>query len=510
MGAYRHHLATGAMTAGLNTLLPQFIERIEDGLLVLDSEWRVSYCNAAAERHLEVARDSLLHRPLCDVVPPLRATAAYQHGRKVFATGKPCELVQHHPLHQHQRFDVWIYPAGEGEIAVQFRDASRQRRQDPAVRQQSRILEAVRDGYIGVDADWRVAYINRAARMLLRLPRREAVGAKLWSLLPGDSAEIEGALRATMLDAQPRHLRHISPLGEVFRGRAFDLWTSPLADGGISILFQDVTDHLQREKELARYAAEAQEANRAKDRFFAAVSHELRTPLNAIVGYTYLLTSDAYGALPDEARRAASRAETCAQHLGWLVDDLLLLTSTEIDRIEITPTRVHLRDLLPETLQLARHQAEAKGLEFAIDLPDGLPPVETDAGRLRQLLNALVSNAVKFTAAGSVRISAAAHDERAAGTHAEPPGTEDGSGWVEIVVADTGPGVADADRERIFAPFEQLGDPSRSASLRHGVGLGLAVARQLSHLLRGELWLEPGSGRGSRFHLRLPCSPLAG
>jgi signal transduction histidine kinase len=499
----------GAMTARLNTLLPQVVERIEDGLLVLDSECRVTFCNAAAERHLGVERDSLLHRPLCDAVPPLRATAAHRHGREVLATGRPCELVQHHPLRQHQRFDVWISPAGGGAIAVQFRESSR-RGQDPAVRQQSRILEALRDGYIGVDADWRVAYINRAARMLLRLPRREALGADLWSLLPEDTAEIEGALRSTMLDAQPRHLRHISPLGDVFRGRAFDLWTSPLADAGISILFQDVTDHLQREKELARYAAEAQEANRAKDRFFAAVSHELRTPLNAIVGYTYLLTSETYGALPAEARRAASRAEICAQHLGWLVDDLLLLTNAEIERIEISPVPVRLQELLSNSLQLARHQAEAKGLEFAMDLPDSLPPIETDPDRLRQLVNALVSNAVKFTTAGSVRISAAIHEEGAAGTPAGPPGVDVTYGWIEIVVSDNGPGVSEADRERIFAPFEQLGDPSREASLRHGVGLGLAVARQLAHLLGGELWLEPSSGRGSRFHLRLPRRPPAG
>src|SRR5690606_31008220 len=229
-------------------------------------------------------------------------------------------------------------------------------------------------------------------------------------------------------------------------------------------------------------AAEAQEANQAKSRFFAAISHELRTPLNAIVGYTHLLSTETYGGMPDGARRAAERAGICGEHLARLVDDVLLPTTTEIGRLPVSISPIRLPEYLPGIVEPLRHQAVAKGLDFVLDVPAELPLLHTDPQRLRQLLTALLSNAIKFTSQGRVRTevllhSATDHRMGSCGEYSLFPDRQ-----VEISVVDTGPGIAPENRERIFGPFEQVGDPSRSDSMTRGSGLGLTVARQLARL----------------------------
>jgi signal transduction histidine kinase len=276
---------------------------------------------------------------------------------------------------------------------------------------------------------------------------------------------------------------------DTFRGRFFDVWTRPLAGGGASIVFEDVTTRIERDKDLARYAAEAEEASRAKSRFFAAASHELRTPLHAIVGYTHLLATSTFGPMPPEAERAAERSGMCAEHLARLVDDVLLLSTTEIDRLRIAPVRMAPAHFLHTTLEPLRVQAEAKGLRFVIAAPDGLPELESDPDRLRQVLQAVVGNAVKFTPRGSVSVEARAG----------------GSGAFEFRVADTGPGIPADERERIFEPFEQLCDPSRTDSVNRGTGLGLTIARQLTTRLHGTLVVEDeATDAGTVFRLRVP------
>ncbi len=366
------------------------------------------------------------------------------------------------------------------------------------------LLESIRGGFVAVDGDWRVIYLNPTAESLLRLSRDRAQGSSIWSWLPRVPTAIGEALRGTMEDGIQRHLRDVRPEGRVFRGRVFDVWTHPVAGGGISILFDDVSERVQREKELARLAAEANEANDAKSRFFAAISHELRTPLNAIVGYTHLLSTSTYGEMPESACRAAHRASVCAEHLARLVDDVLLMTTTEIGKLQVLPSELRVQELVPNILEPLRQQAESKGLQFEIHIARDLPVLVTDSQRFRQVVVALVSNAVKFTDSGEVRVDVE--------LRGDPLGATDDRGeyvlfpepQVEIRVTDSGRGIAPDDRERVFGPFEQIEDPARSKSMVRGTGLGLPIARQIAGLLRGELRLMESSEQGSLFVLRLP------
>jgi PAS domain S-box-containing protein len=490
------------------------LEALADGFFMLDAEWRVSYWNGAAERFLQVPREGAPGRVLWELLPALKRSELGRHLRRVMATRQPVEsLVPHLPDCCEGYYSVRAAPLEDGGLAVHFRDATDETK---LADRYSQLLEAIRDGFIAVDHDGSIVYINHVAERLLRLPRDRALGMQIWALVPRRPEEIEKSLRATLKDALPRRLRRVRPEGNVFRNHFFDLSIHPLPGGGISVLFQDVTRRVQREKDLSRYAAEAEEANLAKSRFFAAVSHELRTPLNAIVGYTHLLSTDTYGDLPSPAVRAASRASLCAEHLAQLIDDLLLMTTGEIDQLPVSPTPLSLQESLPAVLEPMRQQAEAKRLKFRLELAPDLPAIETDPGRLRQLLHTVLSNAIKFTSRGTVSIHAfGLADPASAGQNqANPPSAPvaaldvvDGVGiphGVRIRISDTGPGIPPEARERVFEAFEQLGDPSRTDSLQRGPGLGLTVARRLARLLQGSLSLESTSERGSVFCIDLP------
>jgi PAS domain S-box-containing protein len=464
------------------------LEALADGFCTTDPDFRVTYWNPAAVRLFGMDAEDVVGRPLGQVLPELaggelseRLWRAAEDGGAVHVT-----MTSDRELFA-RRMRVTVTPMVEGALAIHFRDVTGEER---LAEQYAQLLESIRDGFIAVDREWRIVYVNRAAELLVLLKRERAIGAGLWGILPLRPEALAEALRATMQDREPRTISALRPEGRIFRDRVFDVRIDPLPDGGVSILFEDVTERLAKEVELARLAAEAEEANRAKSRFFAAVSHELRTPLNAIVGYTHLLATNTYGDVPDGASRAAERASVCAEHLARLVDDVLLLTTAELERLPVFPVPIDLAGFLPGILAHLAQQAEAKRLDLRVEVEAGLAPIAADPDRLRQIVTALVANAVKFTSRGAVVVSA---------------GT--GTNGVEIRVEDSGPGIDRAERERIFAPFEQIGEEARSDSLNRGTGLGLTVARRLARLLGGAIRVEESALGGAAFVVALGERP---
>jgi signal transduction histidine kinase/AmiR/NasT family two-component response regulator len=239
-----------------------------------------------------------------------------------------------------------------------------------------------------------------------------------------------------------------------------------------------------------REQAEALErAISERSRFFASMSHELRTPINALIGYNQLLETGTYGDLSEAQLAAIAKVGRSARHLLELINDILDISKIEAGKLEVAPEPTDVGALLYDTATSVELQAAEKGLDFRIEAPRSLQVV-TDPARVRQIVLNLLSNAVKFTDQGSVRVEAAGH--------------EDG-GLVEIRVVDTGPGVGEADRARIFEEFEQV----EGSAARGGTGLGLAISRKLAGLLGGELYLESELGAGSTFILRLPRAARA-
>jgi signal transduction histidine kinase/CheY-like chemotaxis protein len=242
----------------------------------------------------------------------------------------------------------------------------------------------------------------------------------------------------------------------------------------------------RRTRELAQERDSAHAASRAKTRFLAQMSHELRTPLNTVLGFAELLRrTPEVGAL---GRDWGNRIHRSARHLLCLIDDLLDIAAIEAGRAKLAAAAVDLHTLVLDVDHAAQRAAAAKGLGYRSEIADGLPAcIATDGRRLRQLLHNLLDNAVKYTDAGEVILRAGSLPDDAPGV------------WLEV--EDTGRGIPEAERERLFRPFEQLhpGQP--------GSGLGLAICQEIAKLLAGRLTLDSAPGRGSRFRFELPLAP---
>jgi len=231
--------------------------------------------------------------------------------------------------------------------------------------------------------------------------------------------------------------------------------------------------------------AEAEEANRAKSDFLARMSHDLRTPLNAIGGYADLVQMGIHGPVTPAQDEAMGRIRRAQQHLLALINDILSFARLEAGQVRLELETVEVAHAFLELQPLAEPLAADKGLRLEVERPAAGLRVRADRDRLAQVLLNLLSNAVKFTESGSVSMAA-----------------EDTGTGVAIRVTDTGPGIP-ADRlEEIFDPFVQAGNSS--AARRQGVGLGLAISRELARMMEGTLSVSSTPGEGSTFTLTLP------
>ncbi|MCE1186352.1 MAG: HAMP domain-containing histidine kinase [Rhodocyclales bacterium] len=258
--------------------------------------------------------------------------------------------------------------------------------------------------------------------------------------------------------------------------------------GELARSFNAMADEVQasfgRSEEARR---RAEEANKLKSDFLANVSHELRTPLTGILGYSELLSMDLQN---PEQQEFAATIHSSGQHLLDVVNDLLDLAKIEAGRMELKPQPLPLVRSVQEIANTHRPHAEAKGLTLVLELAPDLPEtVLADGQRLRQVLNNLLNNAIKFTDNGRVCL-----DVRHAGD------------CLRLAVIDTGPGIPHAAQGLIFEKFRQADQFSTRS--HGGTGLGLALARELAHLMGGELDLVSEPGQGATFTLTLPLGPL--
>jgi len=264
-----------------------------------------------------------------------------------------------------------------------------------------------------------------------------------------------------------------------------------------------------RSLELERLSSELLRANRTKSEFLASISHELRTPLNAIVGFVELLRDGVYGELSPRQSGPVDRIASSANHLRQLVDQLLDLAKMAAGRLEVHAEVIDVRPVVLEAVAEMEPLVRERGLGLDLDVTPGLPRLRTDPMHLRQILLNLLSNAVKFTPAGAIAVRTRLVDARehpVVDRQASVPraGSDSVQGWIAVRIADSGVGIASADRDRIFNEFEQVSAGPRGESARRGTGLGLPISRRLARLLGGDLSVESEVGQGSTFTLWLP------
>ena len=237
--------------------------------------------------------------------------------------------------------------------------------------------------------------------------------------------------------------------------------------------------------QAAQEAAEA--ATEAKSRFLASMSHEIRTPMNGVVGVLHLMKDEP---ISIDGRRLLDEALACADMLSQLINDVLDFSKIEAGKLEIRAEPSSARGALDGVVSLLGAQAGNKGIGFRFDIDPELDWVMVDPVRLRQCLFNLVGNAVKFTEVGEVDLSLGWA----------------GPGRLRFEVADTGAGVPEAARERLFQRFEQAEGPARRAV--GGTGLGLAITRNLVEMMGGEIGFRPNAPGGSVFWFEIDAAPV--
>ncbi|MRG92720.1 HAMP domain-containing sensor histidine kinase [Polyangium spumosum] len=244
-----------------------------------------------------------------------------------------------------------------------------------------------------------------------------------------------------------------------------------------------VTRFAAAERSYRADLQQASEMDKERSAFLAGLSHELRTPLNAILGFAHVLESEVDGPLSDEARESLAVIRTSGEHLRQLIDDILELSALETGTLQLSRGPVDVRQIAEQVVREATATIKRKPLRLEVTGESRLYAY-ADKRRVRQIITNLVSNAVKFTAHGSVTVQIEARGS-----------------FVKIEVRDTGPGIPREQTAAIFEEYRQLGD---AQSRRRGTGLGLAITKRLVQMHGGTIDVSSEMGRGSTFTATLP------
>ena len=359
-------------------------------------------------------------------------------------------------------------------------------------------LEAILDGNYRPPTGLGLG-ITGARRLVdrFRIETRVGVGTtvELGKTLPKRSAPL---VKATLGDIATRLARErpLDPLGAI-------------AEQNLELV-DSLNELRARQEELARLNVELEDTNRGvvalyseldekaeqlrrasemKSAFLSNMSHEFRTPLSSIVALSRLLLDGDDGELTVEQERQVGYIVQSAESLTDLVNDLLDLAKVEAGKLDVRPGEFTVSELFGGLRGALRPLQKNSAVDLALDEPSGIPALFTDEGKVAQILRNFVANALKFTESGEVRV-AASHDA--------------GTGRVVFSVRDTGIGIAEADRERIFDEFAQVESPLQGRT--KGTGLGLPLSRRLAELLGGEVAVESTPGHGSTFTLVIPAA----
>ncbi len=357
----------------------------------------------------------------------------------------------------------------------------------------SEAVDAANEGVQIIDLDGNIIFSNRAVEAIYGYSPDELKGKHFNEM----NADPEFAGSAILQNLKENGEWAGELLVKHKDSRIFPVWLSismikdnedePLAFIGI---ISDLTERKKAE-EIRFDNVRLSHASRAKSEFLANMSHELRTPLNSIIGFTELMKEKVIGELNDKQEHYMDNVISSSHHLLKLINDILDLSRVESGKIELVIEKLHLSDIIYESLLLMKEKANKHNIVLKVDVDPALDLINADKLRFKQVLFNLLGNAVKFSKpeGGTVTVAAKKEDD-----------------MIKISVSDTGIGIKEENLGKLFKEFEQL--DSGITKQYGGSGLGLAITKKLVELHGGRIMVESRHGEGSTFTFYLPIERI--
>ncbi|MCG3205139.1 MAG: Adaptive-response sensory-kinase SasA [Elusimicrobia bacterium] len=367
------------------------------------------------------------------------------------------------------------------KVVVEF-NQEKTRLTNEQIRTESVIGETA-EGVVVVDETGKVLLMNSAAESIYGVKLGESVGRPLWE---GIREEQMVALAKDLTVPTDRPLtREVQVLGSQEAKKTLRASSATVQDtNGRIIGMVSVLSDVTKQKELTRLQNE----------FMANVTHDLRAPVHALKLSVNAILEESAGPVTQDQKKMLSMAVRNVDRLSRLIDDLLDFSKMESGKMDIRPQVVELEPLLKEATVSMETWSKGRGIHVEYQQIEEIPPAFVDSDRILQVVNNLISNAIKFTpSGGKVMVRAKRYEES-------------GKNMIVVEVEDTGPGISKEDQKRIFDRFVQL-KPNEKLDIR-GTGLGLSICQALVDLHKGKLWVHsppPTSGTGSLFSFTVPC-----
>jgi PAS domain S-box-containing protein len=494
--------------------LAAIVESSDDAIISKDLSGIINSWNAGAQRIFGYEADEAIGNSIMMLIPADR-----QHEEtEIVGRLRRGERIEHFETVRLRKggeainVSLTISPVknAQGEVTGASkiaRDITESKKAEEALRRaldfDETVMSSMGEGLYTVDSEGRVTFMNPAAQKMFGWSLDEILGRRIHDVVhhshrDGTSFPAEECAGLKVL----RDGAGLSDYEDVFirkDGTFFDVVysSSPLRTGakvGLAVVFRDISERKQAEAERERLLAaeqearaEAEKANRLKDEFLATLSHELRNPLNVVIGYAEILRRSTESHKHEFVVKAAETIRRNALAQSQLVSDLLDLSRLQMGKLSLERQPVSLSTIISDAIETVRSEATAKSITLEVDLDPDVVVVEGDPIRLGQIAWNLLNNAIKFTPAkGTVKIALAQGEETA-----------------RLTVADSGQGISPEFLPHVFEMFRQA--DASTARRQGGMGIGLALVKQLAQLHGGQVAVESeGIGKGARFTVSIP------